>query len=161
MILTSGLSLFLQKACGTAFGQQTQGIRVLATGFAASKQPVNLKMVASLTNSSNFQLEQTNSLTDQCLSTGDTGLVQINLQVQWPQKRINILDVLKPTEDEIAKYYKKLSAEIDNDNDSFNGSDNNTNKFTFKSESRNNEEYDNDRDGESANSLKRNQKPSE
>lgn len=120
-----------------------------------------MKIVPSLTNSSNFQLEQTNSLTDQCLSTGDTGLVQINLQVQWPQKRINILDVLKPTEDEIAKYYKKLSAEIDNDNDSFNGSDNNTNKFTFKNEPRNNEEYDNDRDGESANSLKRNQKPSE
>lgn len=86
--------------------------------------------------------------------------MQINLQVQWPQKRINILDVLKPTEDEIAKYYKKLSAEIDNDNDSFT-SDNSPNKFTFKSESRNNDEYDNDRDGESANSLKRNQKPSE
>lgn len=93
------------------------------------------------------------------------GLVQINLQLQWPQKRINILDVLKPTEDEIAKYYRRISLELNgsNNDDSFNGTpDHKTsgNKFTFKSEtSRTTEEID-DRE-ELNNSLKRNQKPSE
>lgn len=107
-------------------------------------------------------MEQTNSLTDQCLSC-DTGLVQINLQIQGPQKRINILDVLKPTEEEIAKYYKQLSSELDSSNDdALNGSaDRSSNKFTIKSESsRTNEDFDNDRE-ELNNSLKRNQKPSE
>ena len=92
-----------------------------------------------------------------------SGLVQINVQVQWPNRRINILDVLKPTEEEIAKFYKKLSAETDNNDDVFNGSDNKSpTKFTFKSETsrNNNDEFDNDKE-EMANSLKRNQKPSE
>lgn len=90
------------------------------------------------------------------------GLVQINLQIQYPQKRINILDVLKPTEEEIAKYYKRNSSEHDSTNDSFNGSNDNKspNKFTIKNEpSRMNDEFDNDKE-EMGNSLKRNQKPS-
>lgn len=53
-----------------------------------------------------FQLEEDQNLTEQCLSS-DTGLVQINLQIQYDRKRINIIDVLKPTEDEVARYYNK------------------------------------------------------
>lgn len=100
--------------------------------------------------------------------------MQINLQIQTPQKRINILDVLKPTEEEITKYYKQQNSELENSSYSgFNGSSiktesskmnedafNGSNKFTIKSESsRTNEDFDNDRE-ELNNSLKRNQKPS-
>lgn len=34
---------------------------------------------------------------DQCVQ--GEGLVQVNVQIKQPQKRINIVDVLKPTED--------------------------------------------------------------
>lgn len=79
--------------------------------------------------------------------------------------RINILDVLKPTEDEISKYYKRLSGEVNGSNgDStmFNGSSDNNSplQFNFKAEASRFEEFDNDRE-EMSNSLKRNQKPSE
>lgn len=90
-------------------------------------------------------------------------MVQINLEVQWPQKRINILDVLKPTEEEIAKYYKNRNSEIDSNNDdSFSPDNKSPNKFTFKNETSrtNDNDYDNDRE-EMNNSFKRNQKPSE
>lgn len=86
-----------------------------------------------------------------------TGLVQVNLQLQWPQKRINILDVLKPTEEEIAKYYKR-NGDTENTNDSF--SDNKS-PTKFKNDSgRMNDDFDNDKE-EMGNALKRNQKPSE
>ena len=95
----------------------------------------------------------------------DTGLVQINLQIQWPLNRINILDVLKPTEDEIAKYYKQLESEQENSNDDvFSGSsvegssDKSQNKNSAKSEPCGSTD-DPDRDEQSS-SLKRNQKPS-
>jgi len=103
------------------------------------------------------QLEQTNSLTDQCLSC-DTGLVQINLQIQWPQKRINILDVLKPTEEEIAKYNSQMSLELDDD--AFEGSTNvSPSQVTIKAESsKASEDFEDSRE-ESSSSLKRNQKP--
>lgn len=71
--------------------------------------------------------------------------------------------MLKPTEEEIAKYYIRNSSEQENTNDeSVNGSNDNRSpkKFTFNSEvSRTNEEFDNERE-ELSNSLKRNQKPS-
>lgn len=87
--------------------------------------------------------------------------MQINLQVQWQQKRINILDVLKPTEEEIAKYYKRNSSEMDHTSYSFNGSAEKSPKFAFKSDSaRMNDEFEMDKE-EMGNSLKRNQKPSE
>ncbi|CRL00286.1 CLUMA_CG013559, isoform A [Clunio marinus] len=99
------------------------------------------------------QLDQNNSLTDQCLSC-DTGLVQINLQIQYQQKRINILDVLKPTEEEIVRYYKNQTNEIPNENGS---PDNKSVRFALKSEGpRVNDEFE---DREEINSSKRNQKP--
>lgn len=92
-----------------------------------------------------------------------SGLVQINLQIQGPQKRINILDVLKPTEEEITKYYKRNSSEHESTNDSFNGSVDNKSppsKLIIKNEPpKGNDDCDNDRE-ENANALKRNQKPS-
>lgn len=88
--------------------------------------------------------------------------MQINLQIQWPLLRINILDVLKPTEEEIAKYYKRLTADLNGSNgDVFNGSNENSPlQLNFKTEGSRFEEFDNDRE-EMNNSLKRNQKPSE
>jgi hypothetical protein len=66
--------------------------------------------------------------------------------------------VLKPTEEEIAKYYKRRNSEMDSNNDS---TDNKSpNKLNAKNDSvRINDDFDNDRE-ESGNSLKRNQKPS-
>lgn len=85
--------------------------------------------------------------------------MQINLQVQWPLMRINILDVLKPTEEEIAKYYKRLS--LNGTNGDEGSSDHNSPlQFNFKSEASRFEDFDVDRE-EMSNSLKRNQKPSE
>jgi GA-binding protein alpha chain len=37
--------------------------------------------------------------------------VQINVQIQWDKRRINIIDVLKPTDEEVAKYYEKIECE--------------------------------------------------
>lgn len=90
------------------------------------------------------ELDQNNSLQDQCLSC-DTGLVQINLQIQWEITRINVLDVLKPTEEEIVKWNQKRTISPLEDS-----VDNKSPKFTFKSEDFDKEE----------NSSKRNQKPS-
>lgn len=103
-----------------------------------------------------LKLEQTNSLTDQCLSC-DTGLVQINLQIQWPQNRINILDVLKPTEEEISKYYKQLGLQLETLNEEAS-----SNKSSISCESPQTSENlkeDNDREEQNS-SMKRNQKPS-
>jgi GA-binding protein alpha chain len=88
--------------------------------------------------------------------------VQINLQVQWHEKRINILDVLKPTEEEITKYYSRKSSDIDSNDDSLNDSPDNksTDKFIFKSEPSMSNVIEYDRE-EAGNSMKRNQKPSE
>lgn len=49
----------------------------------------------------------------------DTGLVQINIQIMWDKKRISINDVLKPTEDEIAKYYRKIESESTQNSEDF------------------------------------------
>lgn len=81
--------------------------------------------------------------------------MQINLQVQWLEKRINILDVLKPTEEEIAKYYKRQDSEGFIENDEGSSDNKSPNKFPTRS----NEDFDHDRE-ELNNSLKRNQKPS-
>ena len=79
----------------------------------------------------------------QCLSC-DTGLVQINLQLNWELCRINILDVLKPTEEEIVKWNQAQNSSP------FEDSAEKSPRFTFK------EDYDRE---ENSNS-KRNQKPS-
>lgn len=42
-------------------------------------------------------MENHKNLVDQCIQ--GEGLVQINVQIQTHLKRINIVDVLKPTED--------------------------------------------------------------
>jgi hypothetical protein len=84
----------------------------------------------------------TNSLQDQCLSC-DTGLVQINLVVNWELQRLNILDVLKPTEEETLKYNQEHSSPFEE------SPGNISPKFTFK------EEYE-----DSSSNSKRNQKPS-
>ena len=36
-------------------------------------------------------------MVDQCIQ--GEGLVQVNVQIQFPQRRMNIVDVLKPAED--------------------------------------------------------------
>lgn len=77
------------------------------------------------------------------------GLVQINLQIQWELTRINVLDVLKPTEEEIIKWNQKRNSSSSSPLD--NSTDNKSPKFSFK-----NDEFDK----EENNSSKRNQKPS-
>lgn len=57
-----------------------------------------------------LQLDPNKNLTDQCVA-GD-GLVQINLQVQFPSKRINIIDVLKPS-DEVLETYQRNAKNFD------------------------------------------------
>lgn len=47
------------------------------------------------------QLEPDKNLVDQCVK--GEGLVQINVQVRTASKRINIVDVLKPTDDVLGK----------------------------------------------------------
>jgi GA-binding protein transcription factor, alpha len=72
--------------------------------------------------------------------------VQINLQIQWDLLRLNVLDVLKPTEEEITKWNQKRnssSSPLDSAS-----ADNRSPKFTFKNEETSEE-----------NSSKRNQKP--
>ncbi|KAG5669226.1 hypothetical protein PVAND_017118 [Polypedilum vanderplanki] len=64
------------------------------------------------------QLQEDQNLTEQCLNS-DTGLVQINIQILWDKKRINIVDVLKPTEEEIAKYYRKIESELTQNSEDF------------------------------------------
>lgn len=49
-----------------------------------------------------MQLEQHTNLADQCVQ--GEGLVQINVQINAQQKKINIVDVLKPTDDVLASY---------------------------------------------------------
>lgn len=73
------------------------------------------------------QLDPSRNLTDQCLGS-DTGLVQINLEVQYNNRRVNILDVLKPTDEEVAKYFrfrKNFLPDSNADDLSSNGSDGN------------------------------------
>jgi len=55
---------------------------------------LNLKLVYLLQ-----QLESHKNLVDQCVQ--GEGLVQINVQIKPMQKRINIVDVLKPADDYI------------------------------------------------------------
>lgn len=50
-------------------------------------------------------------MTEQCVQ-GD-GLVQINLQVQLEHKKINIIDVLKPTDEVLANYHKTITKPLD------------------------------------------------
>lgn len=57
-----------------------------------------LKIVFFFFNSFRLrQLEPDKNLVDQCVK--GEGLVQINVQVRTSSKRINIVDVLKPTDD--------------------------------------------------------------
>lgn len=68
-----------------------------------------------------FQLEPHKNLVDQCVK--GEGLVQINAQVRTNSRRINIVDVLKPTDDalaEISQMMKKAPrhAETDEASDS-------------------------------------------
>ncbi|XP_058063051.1 DNA-binding protein Ets97D [Anopheles bellator] len=51
-------------------------------------------------------LESHKNLVDQCVQ--GEGLVQINVQVQPAQRRINIADVLKPTDEVLQSYQKEL-----------------------------------------------------
>ena len=44
-------------------------------------------------------MESHKNLVDQCVQ--GEGLVQVNVQIRQPQRRINIIDVLKPAEDYI------------------------------------------------------------
>lgn len=44
-----------------------------------------------------LQLEGHKNLVDQCVQ--GEGLVQVNIQIKTGQRRINIVDVLKPAED--------------------------------------------------------------
>ncbi|CAO1311568.1 unnamed protein product [Diamesa hyperborea] len=53
------------------------------------------------------RLESHKNLTEQCVQ-GD-GLVQINLQVQLEHKKINIIDVLKPTDEVLANYHNTIT----------------------------------------------------
>lgn len=46
-----------------------------------------------------FQLESHKNLVDQCVQ--GEGLVQVNVQIKATQRKINIVDVLKPAEDYI------------------------------------------------------------
>lgn len=78
-------------------------------------------------------------------------MVQINLSIIWETKRINILDVLKPTEDEIRKYENRRR-QSDNTNDD--------SMSTSSSDLKSPTKLTSGEDFESANSAKRNQKPS-
>uniref|UniRef100_A0A1B0AHK4 ETS domain-containing protein n=1 Tax=Glossina pallidipes TaxID=7398 RepID=A0A1B0AHK4_GLOPL len=51
------------------------------------------------------ELEPHKNLVDQCVK--GEGLVQINVEIKYIVKRINILDVLKPTEDALGKLFIK------------------------------------------------------
>lgn len=48
-------------------------------------------------------LEGHKNLVDQCVQ--GEGLVQINVQIQTQLKRINIIDVLKPAEDYMSRFF--------------------------------------------------------
>jgi GA-binding protein transcription factor alpha len=54
-------------------------------------------------------LESHKNLVDQCVQ--GEGLVQINVQVQTSKRRINIADVLKPTDDVLESYEKEKANE--------------------------------------------------
>lgn len=63
-----------------------------------------------------FQLEPHKNLVDQCVK--GEGLVQINAQVRTNSRRINIVDVLKPTDDalaEISQMMKKAPHLVETD----------------------------------------------
>lgn len=49
------------------------------------------------------ELEPHKNLVDQCVK--GEGLVQINVEIKYIIKRINILDVLKPTEDALGEFF--------------------------------------------------------
>jgi len=54
-------------------------------------------------------LEPTKNLTDQCLSS-DMSLVQINLKILFDKKRINVVDVLKPKDEAVRRYYANINS---------------------------------------------------
>jgi len=56
------------------------------------------------------QLESHKNLVDQCVK--GEGLVQINVQIQTIRKRINIADVLKPTEAALAALAEEVVAQL-------------------------------------------------
>lgn len=62
-----------------------------------------------------FQLEPHKNLVDQCVK--GEGLVQINVEIKYIIKRINILDVLKPTEDALGNLVFPIYNRYDCTND--------------------------------------------
>lgn len=61
-----------------------------------------------------FQLEPHKNLVDQCVK--GEGLVQINAQVRTEIRRINIVDVLKPTDEALAELSAERKNNIDESN---------------------------------------------
>lgn len=100
----------------------------------------------------NFQLDIGSTLKEQCLAAGEDALVQINVTVEWETKRINILDVVKPS-GEAVKKYENRRRQSDNTNDD--------SMSTSSSDLKSPTKLTSGDDFESSNSSKRNQKPSE